>query len=109
MVVTNAITLLVSTQISLRTPNGKVIMGREAYDQISKFQKLFLVRNKLYEYYDGKISDDVLVEGAIKGMTNSLNDPYTVYMNEKSLQILILKLKERIQDLDYKWELKKTI
>ena len=83
MVVTNAITLLVSTQISLRTPNGKVIMGREAYDQISKFQKLFLVRNKLYEYYDGKISDDVLVEGAIKGMTNSLNDPYTVFMNKK--------------------------
>jgi len=83
VVVTNAITLLVSTQISLRTPNGKVIIGREAYDQVVKFQKLFLVRNKLYEYYDGKIDDDVLVEGAIKGMTNSLEDPYTVFMNKK--------------------------
>jgi len=83
VIVTNAITLLVSTQISLRTPNGKVIIGRDAYDQVLKFQKLFLVRNKLYEYYDGKISDDVLVEGAIKGMTNSLEDPYTVFMNKK--------------------------
>ena len=83
VLVTNAITLLVSTQISLRTPNGKVIIGRDAYDQVVKFQKLFLVRNKLYEYYDGKISDDVLVEGAIKGMTNSLEDPYTVFMNKK--------------------------
>ena len=80
---TNAITLFVSTQISLSTPNGKVIIGRDTYDQIAKFQKLFLVRNKLYEYYDGKISDDVLVEGAIKGMTNSLEDPYTVFMNKK--------------------------
>lgn len=83
VLVTNAITLLVATQISLRTPNGKVIIGREAYDQVVKFQKLFLVRNKLYEYYDGKISDEVLVEGAIKGMTNSLEDPYTVFMNKK--------------------------
>ena len=83
VLVTNSITLFVSTQISLRTPNGKVLIGREAYDQILKFQKLFLVRNKLYEYYDGKISDDVLVEGAIKGMTNSLEDPYTVFMNKK--------------------------
>lgn len=83
VLVTNSITLFVSNQISLRTPNGKVLIGREAYDQIVKFQKLFLVRNKLYEYYDGEISDDVLVEGAIKGMTNSLEDPYTVFMNKK--------------------------
>ena len=83
VLVTNSITLFVSNEISLRTPNGKVLIGRDAYDQIVKFQKLFLVRNKLYEYYDGKISDDVLVEGAIKGMTNSLEDPYTVFMNKK--------------------------
>jgi carboxyl-terminal processing protease len=83
VLVTNVITLFVSNQISIRTPNGKVLIGREAYNEISKFQKLFLVRNKLYEYYDGKISDDVLVEGAIKGMTNSLEDPYTVFMNKK--------------------------
>jgi len=83
VIVTNSITLFVSSQISLRTPNGKVLIGRESYDQIAKFQKLFLVRNKLYEYYDGKISDEVLVEGAIKGMANSLEDPYTVFMNKK--------------------------
>ncbi|MCB2290496.1 S41 family peptidase [Clostridium sp. CS001] len=83
VLVTNVITLFVSNQISIRTPNGKVIIGREAYNEISKFQKLFLVKNKLYEYYDGKIDDDVLVEGAIKGMTNSLEDPYTVFMNKK--------------------------
>ena len=30
-----------------------------------------------------RISDDVLVEGAIKGMTDSLKDPYTTFMNKK--------------------------
>ena len=83
VLITNTITLFVSTQISLGIPNGKVAIGRDAYDQVLKFQKLFLVRNKLYEYYDGKISDDVLVEGAIKGMTDSLKDPYTTFMNKK--------------------------
>lgn len=83
VIITNCITLFVSSEISLGTPNGKVLIGRDAYEQVIKFQKLFLVRNKLYEYYDGKISDDVLVEGAIKGMTDSLKDPYTVFMNKK--------------------------
>jgi len=83
LVVTNTITLYASSQISLGFPNGKVLIGRNAYDQVLKFQKLFLVRNKLYEYYDGAISDDVLVEGAIKGMTDSLKDPYTTFMNKK--------------------------
>lgn len=83
LIITNCITLFVTTEISLGTPNGKVVISRADYNQVKIFQKLFLVRNKLYQYYDGKISDDVLVEGAIKGMTNSLNDPYTVYMNKK--------------------------
>ncbi|MCB2293416.1 S41 family peptidase [Clostridium algoriphilum] len=83
LLVTNCITLFISNRISLGLPNGKVLIGRDAYSQVLKFQKLFLVRNKLYEYYDGKISDDVLVEGAIKGMTDSLKDPYTTFMNKK--------------------------
>jgi len=83
VLVTNAMTLFATTQLSLAFPNGKVLIGREAYDQVLKFQKLFLVRNKLYEYYDGTISDDVLVEGAIKGMTDSLKDPYTTFMNKQ--------------------------
>ncbi|WP_446897885.1 S41 family peptidase [Clostridium sp. LBM24168] len=53
---------------------------------INKFEKIFEVRDTLYKYYDGKISDDVLLEGALKGMTSSLNDPYTVFMNKKEFE-----------------------
>jgi carboxyl-terminal processing protease len=55
-------------------------------DAINKFSKLFEVRNILYKYYDGKISDDVLLEGALKGMTSSLNDPYTVFMDKDEFE-----------------------
>ena len=33
--------------------------------------------------YDGDIDDNVLLEGAMKGMASALNDPYTVYMNSE--------------------------
>ncbi|MGL5150191.1 MAG: S41 family peptidase [Clostridium sp.] len=48
-----------------------------------EFKALFEVREALYQKYDGEIDDKVLVEGAIKGMTSSLGDPYTVFMNQK--------------------------
>lgn len=53
---------------------------------VGNFGKLFEIRSQLYKYYDGPINDATLVEGAIKGMTSSLNDPYTVFMNKKEFQ-----------------------
>ncbi|WP_294392865.1 S41 family peptidase [uncultured Clostridium sp.] len=54
-----------------------------------KYSALFTVRDTLIEKYDGEIDDDVLLEGAIKGMTNSLNDPYTVFMNDSEFEKLM--------------------
>jgi carboxyl-terminal processing protease len=64
------------------------LVGTKEYiaKQASKFGKLFEVRNDLYKYYDGSISDATLEEGAIKGMTSSLNDPYTVFMDKKEYE-----------------------
>lgn len=55
----------------------------------SKYSALFTVRHTLIEKYDGEINDDVLLEGAIKGMTSALNDPYTVFMNNDEFEKLI--------------------
>ncbi|MGL4450931.1 MAG: S41 family peptidase [Sarcina sp.] len=49
---------------------------------IDKYSKLFSVRDQIYQYYDGEIDENKLVEGAIKGMTMGLEDPYTYYMNK---------------------------
>lgn len=49
---------------------------------LGEFKKLFEIREKIYKWYDGQIDDNVLEEGAIKGMVSSLNDPYTYFMNE---------------------------
>lgn len=76
VLVTNTITLF----------GTKMYIGTYQNAAVSKFGKLFEIRNELYKYYDGSINDSDLVEGAIKGMTAALNDPYTVFMNKKELQ-----------------------
>lgn len=83
LVATNVITFVITSSVTFSIPNGKVSMSRKDYDDYTKFGKLFTVKDKLYANYDGKIDDNTLLEGAIKGMTNSLNDPYTVYMNKQ--------------------------
>lgn len=39
------------------------------------------VYNKLETYYNGEISDEKVIEGAKKGLTEALGDAYTVYMD----------------------------
>ena len=55
----------------------------------NKYSALFTVRDTLIEKYDGEIDDNVLLEGAIKGMTKALNDPYTVFMNDSEFDKLM--------------------
>ena len=61
----------------------------EQINDKSKYSALFTVRDKLIEKFDGEIDDNALLEGAIKGMTNSLNDQYTVFMNQKEFDNLM--------------------
>jgi carboxyl-terminal processing protease len=82
---TNLLTYYGSKRVSLILPGGKVV-GAQQYTSAAKFQKMFEVRNLLDKLYDGKIDDSALVEGAIKGMTEAVNDPYTVFMNQKEYE-----------------------
>lgn len=67
--------------IVLPNANAKVENTFKDFDDISKYQELFEVRKALIKNYDGEINDNKLLQGAIKGMVNSLGDPYTVYMS----------------------------
>lgn len=82
ILLTNVMTFFVTYKSTIQLPNGKVNISKAEYDEYRKFDKLFSVEENLYKFYDGKIGDAALVEGATKGMTDSLKDPYTVYMNQ---------------------------
>ncbi|MGL4773256.1 MAG: S41 family peptidase, partial [Clostridium sp.] len=61
--------------------NTEVAKDLKDIKDVKKYSLLFQVRDTLLAKYDGEINDEQLLEGAIKGMTSSLKDPYTVYMN----------------------------
>lgn len=67
---------------------GIAINTKPTREDVDMFEKLFLVKDKLYKYFDGEIDEEKLVEGAIKGMTDALEDPYTVYLNQKEFERL---------------------
>lgn len=63
-------------------PNFKEYHNAVKYaEEYSKYSGLFEARQTIINNYNGDIDDSVLLDGAIKGMTASLNDPYSVYMN----------------------------
>jgi len=51
-------------------------------------EKVNRIKAYLDKYYLKGTNDEILTEGAIDGMTESLKDPYTVYLNEKEYEDL---------------------
>lgn len=86
LLITNVLTFFITMNISIALPNEKVIVSKNVYEEYSKFEKLFKIKDVLYGYYDGKIDEQKLIEGSIKGMAASLEDPYTVFMNKEEYE-----------------------
>lgn len=72
------------SEVSNKVENSSQLMG-----DTEKYESLFMVRNTLLEKYDGEIDDNALLEGAIKGMTSALGDPYTVFFNAEEFDKLM--------------------
>jgi len=61
----------------------------KAIEDTEKYNLLFEVRNTLLSKFDGEIDDKKLLQAAIKGMTLSLQDPYTVFMNAEEYKSFV--------------------
>ncbi|MBE6043010.1 MAG: S41 family peptidase [Clostridium thermopalmarium] len=83
LILTNFATYIIGTTMPIK---GTRRISEATYEDLVKFNKLFIVKENLYKFYDGNIDEEALVDGAIKGMTESLKDPYTVYMNTEEFK-----------------------
>lgn len=81
---TNVLTFVSAKTLPIFSTGHVIQAGNN--ENISSYNKLFEVRDLIYKLYDGPIDENKLVEGAIKGMTASLEDPYTVFMNQEEFQ-----------------------
>lgn len=54
--------------------------GESQTDELSKVHELY--QTIQHDYYE-EVDPDLLIEGALKGMTEALDDPYTTYLKEE--------------------------
>lgn len=80
LIVTNAATFLLSNTLSLAFGN-KVLLTTDSPNTAVNVKKLIMLKDFLQENYYQPIEEDTLMEGSIKGMFNSIGDPYTIYMS----------------------------
>ena len=52
-------------------------------DEEATYEKFLALKDHLEKNYYKELDEDKLIEGAIKGMFESVGDPYTQYMDEK--------------------------
>lgn len=72
-------------------PNGnKYSQVVKNVDYIDSYEGLFEARDVLMKNYNGDIDDEMLLQGALKGMAASLQDPYTIYMSKKEYEKYLL-------------------
>lgn len=66
--------------------------ANQEFQDIQKLKPIYDVFNLLKKKYVKDVDTDTLVEGAIKGMTESLGDPHSVYMNPSDFEDFIISV-----------------
>ena len=87
IILTTAVNFTVGTLVTSSLGFGYAI-PRGSYKQYEKFLSL---KNYLLKNYYKELDEDKLIEGAIKGMFNSIGDPYTLYMNAEEYSDLMTR------------------
>ena len=71
------------TMIALTWGDEKVInVNTGNKGERSEFSKLYLAYDKLEEEYYKEVDEEAVINGAINGMIDALEDPYSDYMNQ---------------------------
>lgn len=81
-IASSTITLLASGR---SLDNARWVSGEEA-KILERYSRLDEVRKNLAENYYQEVDEETLIEGAIRGMMSSLEDPYTFYYSPEEMQ-----------------------
>lgn len=81
VIVTAFGTFVAANTVAISLGN-KVVITKDDYETVKDMEKLLSLKEYIKGYYVDGAEDNKLVEGAIKGMFQSLGDPYSVYMTK---------------------------
>ena len=89
LILTNAATFMgatfLSKYISLKRKDT-VVLSKSDYEELKEFNNLFLAKELVEKKYIGDIDEDDLTSGAIKGLMDSLDDPYSTYFTKEEYE-----------------------
>jgi carboxyl-terminal processing protease len=92
IILTNIITFGM-TNISSVKLNNKIVIPKREYEQLTSmyqdYSKIISVENYVRENYLRDIDEEKFIDGQLKGVLQSLEDPYSVYMNEEEFSSLM--------------------
>ncbi len=85
VIITNLITFGLTNLVSV-VFNNKAYISKMEYNKLkstyNKFSKVLMVEDYIEGNYLRNISEEDLIDGQLKGMLQSLEDPYSVYLTE---------------------------
>lgn len=82
LLVTNAVTFVFATTGSFLLGN-KMIVSVNSQQTADEIRKLLALKDQIALEYYKDVDDKTLIEGAIKGMFDSLGDPYSTYFTSE--------------------------
>ena len=82
------IVTIIGTTMFQITFGDKVIISKELYESYAKYNKLLGLEELIKEDYYQEVSEDNLVDGALKGLFEGLDDPYSQYYTVEEFKSL---------------------
>ena len=67
------------------TEADRVLVSRSQYEMIERYERLQEVLEIVNTYYYKEVEEDTLITGALRGMLDSLGDPYTFYYTPEEM------------------------
>lgn len=85
ILVTGMLVFTLSNYISI-TIGNKVVVTKSDYQVLQDSKKLLSLKKYIDKSYLEAVDSETLMEGAIKGLFDSLDDPYSLYMNKEEFK-----------------------
>lgn len=85
VIITAVLTFTITNMVSFSL-GDRVVLSKEDYKLVKETQKLLTLKKYIDKYYLESVDSEKLMEGAAKGMFEALEDPYSVYMNQKEFK-----------------------
>ena len=65
----------------------RILISNDDYSDFQEMKDILVLRNKIEEHYYSEISENLMLEGAIRGMFLSLPDEYSRYFSKEELEL----------------------